>query len=97
MKYINILIIIHIRFGSCERKEKDFLINQSIVENPPPGNYSPRTSAHTGFKFSTDAKDKPIKSDTPGPGAYRIPTTIGETPDRYIASSAKFNQDFKYV
>lgn len=94
-KNLNQQIIWNFRFGSCERK--DFLLNQSVAENPPPGNYSPKLKNNNGFKFSTDAKNKPIKNDLPGPGSYKIPTTIGEVPDRYIASSCKLNLEFKYV
>lgn len=89
------IFIYHFRFGDSERK--DFLVNQSIAENPPPGSYSPLKKENTGFKFSTDSKNKPIKSDTPGPGAYKIPTSICEPQDRYIASSAKMNLEFKFV
>ena len=74
------------------------MVNVSMAENPAPGNYSPKVKQANGFKFSTDAKSKPTKNDTPGPGSYKIPTTIGETPDRYIASATgKINHDFKYV
>ena len=69
-----------------------------MSENPAPGNYSPKLKHGGGFKFSTDVKSKPIRNNTPGPGAYRVPTSIAETPERYISSSTgKFNQDFKFV
>lgn len=50
----------------------------------------------TGFKFSSDKKNKPIKSQTPGPGHYQIPCSIAHVP-QYMVPNSKFNEEFKYV
>ncbi len=92
MEVNNFLIF---RFGSSDRK--DFLNTSTGALIPGPGKYSPeklRTS--NGFKFGQDDKNKPVKSDTPGPGQYHIPCSIVDIP-RYMNSGGKFQEEFRYI
>ena len=44
-----------------------------------------------------NSRYKKIKCDIPGPGQYRIPTSIVDVPNRYIATGGKFMEEFKFV
>jgi hypothetical protein len=64
---------------------------------PGPGNYnfkSDKTSP--GFKFGTDKRGVTPKNDTPGPGQYRLPSSVGYVAD-YARSSSGFDSNYRYI
>lgn len=53
-------------------------MNVSTNFNPAPDQYSPELrKTSSGISFAKDAKNKPIKSEVPGPGQYEIPSSLG--------------------
>jgi len=95
MEVNNLYSIIYFRFGSSGRD--NFHLSSKNLHGPGPGDYTPKRKQSGGFKFSTDAKYKNIKKNIPGPGQYRIPTSIVDVPNRYIATGGKFMEEFKFV
>lgn len=64
---------------------------------PGPGNYNyynPGLDTGPKVKIGTETRDINVKSDTPGPGAYKIPVKLMDVP-RYLIQSQ--NDDFKFV
>jgi len=45
----------------------------------------------SSFKFSKEEKIKPIKSETPGPGHYKIPCSIADAPS-YVNTNSEFKR-----
>ena len=79
--------------GSAQRGSK----NKYLESIPGPGNYNyynPSLDKGPKVKIGTENRDYKVNSDTPGPGAYKIPVKIMDVP-RYIIQ----NQDerFKFV
>lgn len=69
-------------------------MNKDSALIPGPGNYkyyNPALDKGPYVKIGTEIRGKPIKSDTPGPGAYKIPVKIVDVPKYLIP-----NQDPRY-
>ncbi len=82
------------RIGTSNR---DDYIKKAIRENlPGPGNYSLKSEKQTpSFKFGSEQRGHVIKNDTPGPGAYRIPSTMCDVPT--FMKTGGFDPTFKFV
>ena len=64
---------------------------------PGPGTYKVRTKIKKGgFKFGTSNRLSYSVSQSPGPGAYRIPCSIVDVND-YTRAQGKFNPNYRYV
>lgn len=64
---------------------------------PGPGNYkyyNPALDKGPHVRIGTEPRGKQLKSDTPGPGAYKIPVKIVDVP-RYLIPNP--DERFKFV
>lgn len=82
------------RFGSSGRNN---VFNTNANKGPSPGDYNQMNKTSGGFKFGSDSRFKAIKKEIPGPGNYKIPTSIVDVPNRYMATGGKFMEEFKFV
>jgi len=74
-------------------------LNNSINNNnnPAPGQYNlDLKKSNFSYKFTREAKNKPIKSDIPGPGHYHIPCSIVDVPKYYFPDS-DFKEKYRYI
>ena len=79
--------------GSSKRGSK----NRYLESVPGPGNYNyynPSLDKGPKVKIGTENREYKVKSDTPGPGAYKIPVKIMDVP-RYLIQNQK--EEFKFV
>ena len=61
---------------------------------PGPGAYEPKANKNQGVIFTHDKRSKEKISETPGPGAYKVPVKIADVPKYLIP---KQEEAFKFV
>lgn len=82
------------KIGTSTREDN---LKQQMRENfPGPGNYSNKSETFgPKYSFNHDKRAKtPGSINTPGPGQYKIPTTIFNVPN---FSSGNWDPNFKFV
>lgn len=87
----------------CKTKRADIHnIPKDIGLLPGPGRYKADSTVNSkhkvnnSYKFGIDGKLKGVKSETPGPGQYKIPCSIRDVND-YDSKEGNFDPTFKYV
>ena len=66
------------------------------LEVPGPGEYKPIEKAIEGprYGFGTGPRVIPKRDESPGPGAYKLPSQIANLPSHALANQ---NEEFKFV
>ena len=85
------------KIGTSQRDDELKRVKREGVPGPGMYNYDDKTkNAAPKYKFGSEKRGEVKKSDTPGPGQYRIPCSFDDIND-YTREQGQFDPKFRYV
>ncbi len=83
-----------LRIGTSSRDDN---LKKSIREGfPGPGNYTLKTDRTTPcFRFGSEKRGVERKNETPGPGQYKIPSSMVDVPQ--YSRTGGFDASYKFI